>query len=469
MALTPTTLNSPIDWTKPAFKTMLANLQGNILKGHGRDHTRNLFFKIDPAKKAQARAAIKRLASAITRADAQLIAAERFKAFGMSGGTSLFFFLSAKGYAALGIPASKMPADPRFRGGMKASAATLADPATASWDAHFRGDLHGMILIGDDCLPSLSSAEVRISSALALAGIAIVGTETGLAQHNKAGEGIEHFGYVDGRSQPLMLSAQVADEKAKAGGTFKWDPSIGPGKAALVADPGTTAVDAFGSYFIFRKLEQNVKGFKKREGELATKLGLTGPLEELAGGFVVGRFENGFPVINGSTTSGHPSPVDNNFNYSSGDPAGAKCPFASHIRKTNPRGETGDPNENLHLMPRRGITYGERTDDFESEANKPSKDVGLLFMAYNQDIGRQFEFTQASWANNPNFLRPLAQAGSPTGPDPVIGQGPPLPNEWPKVWNNPAAGSSSFTFGQFVTLKGGEYFFAPSIATLQAL
>ncbi len=38
-----------IDPHAAKFKTMLENLQGNILKGHGRDHTVHLFLTFDPA------------------------------------------------------------------------------------------------------------------------------------------------------------------------------------------------------------------------------------------------------------------------------------------------------------------------------------------------------------------------------------------------------------------------------------
>ena len=464
MPVTAQQLDKPIDAASSTFAKMLSTLQGNILKGHGRDNTRNLFLKFDPARKAEARAALRALAPHVTSAGEQLRQVARFKATGMSGGTTLFIFLSAKGYAALGIALAKTPSDPRFRAGMKSAA--IHDPAPLLWDMHFRSDLHGMILIADECASNLDSAQAIVTAKLAAAGIAVAGVEVGLAQRNTAGEGIEHFGYVDGRSQPLMLKDDVARELQAAGGVFKWDPAMGPGQIAIVRDPGTAAVDAFGSYFIFRKLEQNVQGFKDSEDQLATALGLTGDDRELAGAMVVGRFENGAPVVSAPTTSGHP-PVDNNFGFGA-DQDGAKCPFAAHIRKTNPRGDSVAlgatlASERLHLMPRRGMTYGERTDDFESDDNKPTGGVGLLFMAYNKDIGRQFEFTQGSWANNSNFARPG------TGPDPVIGQGPPGANFWPTIWGDPQSPKVNFTFGQFVTMKGGEYFFAPSIATLAAL
>ena len=50
------------------------------------------------------------------------------------------------------------------------------------------------------------------------------------------------------------------------------------------------------------------------------------------------------------------------------------------------------------------------------------------------------------------------------GPDPVIGQ-PTL--EFPAKWNKPERGR--FGFHGFVTMKGGEYFFVPSISFFKNL
>ena len=88
---------------------------------------------------------------------------------------------------------------------------------------------------------------------------------------NPAGDGIEHFGYVDGRSQPLFLKDEVDKEPRE-----HWDPAF-PLSNVLVADPLAADPDRhFGSYFVFRKLEQNVRAFKEIEQELADDLGLDG-------------------------------------------------------------------------------------------------------------------------------------------------------------------------------------------------
>ena len=70
-----------------------------------------------------------------------------------------------------------------------------------------------------------------------------------MAQHmrNANRESIEHFGYVDGRSQPLMLQEDVEDERDKMGGVHRWDPAFGIG-TVLIPRPGGNDEYSFGSY-----------------------------------------------------------------------------------------------------------------------------------------------------------------------------------------------------------------------------
>ena len=84
-------------------------------------------------------------------------------------------------------------------------------------------------------------------------------------------------------------------------------------------------------------------------------------------------------------------------------------------------------------------------------------------MAYQGNIAEQFEFTQAQWANNKDFVKPN------TGVDPVIGLGGTLEQTHHAGWNDPTAATQQQFFGDFVTLKGGEYFFAPSLGFFAGL
>ena len=235
--------------------------------------------------------------------------------------------------------------------------------------------------------------------------------------------------------------------------------------------PAANSATSLGSYFVFRKLEQNVKRFKQREEALANALGLAGVDAERAGALVVGRFEDGTPLVLASGEKDEPP--FNDFNFAS-DPKSERCPFRAHIRKPNPRrGSTAFLNEfrlrdhrggeRGHIMARRSITYGSRHLDGRGvPVDWPSGGVGLLFMAYMADIANQFEFTQAAWANNKDFVDLWA------GIDPVIGQ---VTQARPLAGNDGWSDKSNLDFdiADFVTLKGGEYFFAPSLSFLRSI
>lgn len=480
----PIDLSKPLKWTDhtsdPDIAALLKDLQGNILKGHGREHTVNLFLQFDNPDSG--RAFVNAMADKVDNALNQLIAAQRIAAekadrpcdyVAPEPHSSPFvaFFLSAAGYRALDVPDTgpTFPRDPAFREGLKLRFEALADPAPLLWDMHFRPDIHAMVLLANTTA-AFAATDASNFKATLPPGITVLGEEIGIAYHNANGDGVEHFGYVDGRSQPLLLAEDVEKERTSTDGISVWDPAFGANQA-LVDSPGGDGPLSMGSYFVFRKLEQNVKGFKAREEALAGELGLCKGDEELAGALIVGRFEDGTPVILQKREGMH-NPVPNNFDYRD-DPEGLKCPFSGHIRKTNPRGDSvrmgprvSLEQERSHIMARRGITYGKRDLDENKEFLKydyPEGEVGLLFMAYQNNIANQFEFTQRFWANNEDF------ALKNTGIDPVIGQhtGPIVDQTYPKKWGEPA--THKFTFADFVKMLGGEYFFAPSISTLRNL
>lgn len=491
-------LLQPIAWksyrSDRTVRRLLSGLQANIVKGHGREDTRHLFFSFQGADREALRAVVRRLARNMPSALDQLEATEAYKAHGRSGGPILCFFLRPSGYAALGA-ADKAPkgdpsaGDPDDRGlafadGLQKRgpdpAMGLHDPGLAEWDEDYRRPIDAMLLVADEPT-SVAQVAQHWRERFEATGATTLVEEAGRAIKRKVAgklEGVEHFGYVDGRSQPLFLAEDVEREPRA-----HWDPAFPPSQF-LVKDPGDEDETSFGSFFVFRKLEQDVAGFKEQEDRLAHELGLDEPIvapgqdegvavfKERAGALLVGRFEDGTPVVL------DPMPTDmapiNDFTYRS-DEKGRRCPFVAHIRKTNPRGESPFHlgklgfagtvrGERGRIMARRGITYGERA--FDEQANdlvgEPRTGVGLLFMAYMASIEHQFEFTQRSWANNENFVA----AG--TGLDPVIGQGAGSGSGSPvhivDGWGTTHA--EKFSMGRFVHMKGGEYFFAPSLRTL---
>lgn len=481
---------TPIDPTKGEYTQMLENLQGNILKGHGRDHTVHIFIKLDGEDAKANRRNLGEVAKLATSARQQHRESEQFQRYRIPGALFFNLFLTARGYKSLGFADKLEEAFPEpdgdfgvrsnFLEGMRAHGDELNDPSPEVWDEGYKKDeIDAMLLLADDDEGFLLREARRLIAFLETFSTVLV-VERGDALRTDSGEGIEHFGYVDGRSQPIYLTTDLFDKggKSKEGNTDKWNPVE---KLSIVLVPDRLAggaADAFGSYFVFRKLEQDVRRFKIREEQLADELGLKDEERERAGAMAVGRFEDGTPLAL-SQTDGFIPTKENNFTYAD-DPAGFKCPFHAHIRKSNPRGETGDATERARRLTRRGITYGERKrdpDDFLGLQDLPTKDVGLLFMCFQSSIANQFAFIQKLWVNNEDFV-----AGE-TGLDPIIGQAspaePPIQQRWPIQYgeqpdpDNPGGikppDTKPFSFDGFVKLKGGEFFFAPSIPFLKSL
>ncbi len=480
----PIDLDQPLAWKAADVdeRKLLQRLQGNILKGHGRENTANIFFTFGTDVAASKRLLRELGNFHVTSAWRQLLDAEAFKASGRheGGGAFVHVALSFAGYQALGLAAvAPGTAGDDFRRGMtsQGSRDALGDGPLTEWEAQFRKPVHGMLLAADESVGQTAALAATLKQLLEDAGGKIVLVQHGAALKNARGDGIENFGYVDGRSQPLMLQEDI-DHESQTAGSSQWNPAF-PLKLALVEDPAVPGQAAFGSFFIFRKLEQDVRGFKTREQVMADALSLTGDARELAGAMLVGRFEDGTPVTTSKTARAADPP--NDFSYT-GD-AGTRCPFHGHIRKTNPRGSGGfeaEADERMHLMARRGIPYEDvkrqihpselpESGDMAEFTSKvkpllPTGGVGLLFMAYNHDIAQQFRFTQESWANQTQFPR-----NGPHGIDPVIGQGPRVDREqkMPKAWDGASGTIDSVSFGGFVKMRGGEYFFSPSIPFLK--
>src|SRR5437867_3622811 len=141
-------LSRPIDRKSLSVAPLLEDLQGNILRGHGRDHTVHLFLKLRPEAVSDAKEWIKDFAAQyVTSAKKQFEEMDDFRRFRIIGSLFANFFLTHKGYEILGIPA---PQDPKFVAGMKASRADLADPAPEGWEEGYRGEIHAAILLAHD-------------------------------------------------------------------------------------------------------------------------------------------------------------------------------------------------------------------------------------------------------------------------------------------------------------------------------
>ena len=464
---------------QPDVVPMLRRLQANILKHHGRQHALHVFLRFSPHDLPALKAWIRGLN--ITSALKQLEDAVQRKAqVSHDGGMVRLFLLTNAGCTLLGL---KAPESRAFQQGMAARQNELNDPGQFGWEHGFSEEIHALLILADSDKSRLEKELTTVEQQVrGLAGL--VKVQWGQVLKNADGIGIEHNGYADGISQPIYLETELSEylaNQARINGQFDptrpdqgWNPAA-PLSLVLVADPAAPEGldDCFGSFLVFRKLEQNVRKFKAQEAALAAML--PKHLEELAGALAVGRFEDGTPVSlsKQALQIRNDKDLPNDFTYSDEkDQNLLRCPFHAHIRKTNPRqaGLGGEEEDKQRRLTRRGIPYDEigRTslDEF------PEGGVGLLFMAYQSDIERQFEFIQQQWVNNPGFPQ------DDTGNDPILGQNLDPSGLWSDQnhnWqtaqapNTALASAFQHHFHDTVRLKGGGYFYAPSLPALQHL
>lgn len=451
-------LDQPLSTSSPGAERVFAHLQANILAAHPRRHLEVWFLRFEvSARLVEFLVAIRPF---VKSAATQLQERERFRTTGAAAAPYVGVGLSANGYALLDTHPSRRPQDRSFADGAKAAAAALGDPDVADWEPAFRQDWHAVLLVGAATANGLST--ITASARSLLAGV-VVHVEAGHDLRDSHDRPVEHFGFVDGISNPVFLADDAPSVAAD-----EWDPVFPVGRA-LTTDLGVPlAEDCFGSYLVFRKLEQNVRRFHTMVHELALTLridstGLNLVRHERAAALLVGRHRDGTPLVESAIPLGA-RPPGNRFTFAA-DPEGRRCPVFAHVRTLNGRTNAATEEgleERAHVIARRGQTYGERLDDPIDASvpisERPDRGVGLLFMCINADIVDQFEVQQAHWANDPDFPRIGA------GVEPIIGRGPTTMVDIPTTWGGVTMKRSAIQ--ETVRLLGAGYFFLPSLPFL---
>jgi deferrochelatase/peroxidase EfeB len=302
-------------------------------------------------------------------------------------------------------------------------------------------------------------------------------------------------------------------------------PKLAPDdpNAPLIAwgGAGTSDLGRNGSYLVLRQLAQDVRGFWWWVAKEAARAGADA--RSLAES-MVGRRMGGAPLADlatGLALAGvDPHARTRNGFLFEADPDGLSCPIGAHIRRANPR--TGDappgvdgPIDDLlvtlglttrrlrrptsstlpweanttvwpyfrkeddaiasarfHRILRRGREYGRKIDrEAALDPATPDPEAGLQFICLNANIARQFEFVQGAWLANAKFADLTGEQ------DPVLGNREPFPA--PPISATPQR-TDSFTrpgaepslrraigVPQFVTVKGGAYFFMPGLRALK--
>ncbi|MDA2910827.1 hypothetical protein MYX04_07850 [Nitrospiraceae bacterium AH_259_D15_M11_P09] len=301
---------------------------------------------------------------------------------------------------------------------------------------------------------------------------------------------VEHFGFADGISQPGIQGSLAPGPDPIPAGEFILGYTNAYNKLTAIptisgnsdahkkltkaqvrdkdkaegSDENKWEFGHHGTYLVFRQLKQEVAKFRTF---LRSAANTTNQTEDLIAAKIVGRWPSG-ALVKKDDKSDPKKPTYENFNFSKDDPYGYGCPLGSHIRRSNPRdvlvlGE--NPEDSLkvsrrHRILRRGRIYGPRLDD-ELYVDD-DKDRGLLFLCINANIERQFEFVQHTWIDNEKFGSLYDEI------DPLIGA---VPQGKPTNMRIPAHPLRQRIqgIGRFVTVRGGAYFFLPSIKALRFL
>jgi Dyp-type peroxidase family len=303
-------------------------------------------------------------------------------------------------------------------------------------------------------------------------------------------DGVEPFGFRDGISQPFVegLSKTGPPETTVRAGEFLLgypneyglytdrpllEPSADPAGTLRqdAAGSGRPDLGRNGSYLVFRQLRQDVSAFWRFvDGATRRPDGNSDPEARLRlAAKMVGRWPSGAPLTLAPDADDPALAEANDFAYHDEDRRGTRCPVGSHIRRSNPRdsldprpGTSGSFDVNRrHRILRRGREYGPPLSTDQALVGDDSADRGLHFICLNANIQRQFEFVNHTWLNNPKFDRLYDDADPLVAPSAPHGGTFTIPTEGvrERVTNVP----------RFVSVKGGAYFFLPSLAALRYL
>lgn len=283
--------------------------------------------------------------------------------------------------------------------------------------------------------------------------------------------GKEHFGFTDGISQPTIEG--LSQRKDTPPNTIRAGEFIlgYVNEYGLYTDAPPFARN--GTYLVMRQLAQDVRGFWRFVDHASRGPdGASDPTRRTwLAAHLVGRWPSGAPVTLSPDSDDPQLSGANDFTYQYADEFGFNCPIGAHVRRSHPR-DSLDPApgtarsvelDKRHRLLRRGREYGPpvNPESLLDAAPPDDPERGLFFICLAGNIGRQFEFVQHSWVNNPKFDELYDE------PDPVVGYHP--------------AGASNFSLQgepvreklrelpQFITTRGGGYFFLPGLRALRTL
>ena len=445
----------------------VSDVQGFALKGYNMCFARYLFLELLECKSA--RAFLWGLLEHITTG-------ERWTGGKPKSTVNVAF--THKGLQQLELPLASLLSFPvEFQQGMRARGDILYDTgknAPENWDPLWRDrEVHVWLAVNANETSSLDERCAILQRLMDESGGARLLDHQDSAAIMIDGKASpkEHFGYTDGFGNPDFKGAERVHipGQGKLADNGAWEPlATGEFLLGYADEAGELPVAPIphllgrnGTFMVYRKMHQNVATFRNYLEEKGKQY--PGGKEKLAAKFV-GRWRDGTP-LELSPDRPDQSIVNDmnrntNFTYSN-DAAGTRCPIGAHIRRTNPRDTAGFNGGliNRRRIMRRGMPYGAYTP--EGQPVRDEDEHGIVFMALNASIFRQFEFIQQQWieygndahlGNDKDLL-----IGNHGGKGKFMVQGTTDPS-------NPPFMCGGLT--NFVELRGGDYFFMPGLTAL---
>jgi Dyp-type peroxidase family len=413
----------------------------------------HVILRVDDAHAG--RALLRRLAPYVDSAAGWRIAAN----------TWMHVAITYTGLQALGVPQESLQSFPEtFRVGMAARARELHDEGVndpKQWAAPFGT---GQIHIG---VSAFSDSEEKHRRVLTIARDEYEGfsgvTPLGMQDFGAQPGDLNPLGYRDGIDQPPIEGSGVEPlpgqgRPIKAGEFILGYPSE---SGVALPMPQPDILGRNGTYVGFRKYQTRVGAFNR----FLRANGNTEEERELVAAKLVGRWRSGAPLTlspNVDTPALGADPRRNNdFNYAN-DPHGRQVPFGSHIRRMNPRDTelARLTDVNLHRIIRRGTTYGPPYDPNALSEADDEVPRGAIFLFISAKAMATMEFLQKEWVNDGDFI------GAGSERDPIVGlQGKDATFTIPREpVRRRVHGIETFN-----VLRGGEYFFMPSLSALRWL
>jgi len=367
------------------------------------------------------------------------------------------------GLRALGLDEASLATFPdEFRQGMVARAEVLGDTGAnhpGNWiDQTASPQLHAIVILFARDIAERERCKQEHEQFVTQCGGVEVLSSLDLAATPPLDYAHDHFGYRDRLSLPA-IEGLAGDEPTPGSGH-----ALKPGEFFLGYPdengppnelPKPEILSRNGSFVAYRRLEEHVGAFR----DFLRQHGETPEEQELIAAKLMGRWRSGAPLVlapeKDDPALGADRQRNNNFDYGKMDPHGYAAPLGSHIRRMNPRDTAA--NMNRRRMIRRGGTYGPALPE---GAPDDGVERGIASFVGCASLIRQFEFAQNVWINDKNFH----ELGNER--DPIIGnQDGTLEFKIPKrPIRKKITGLPSFT-----TVRGGAYFFLPSLKALRWL